>query len=754
MGMEYVLFTSFHKNMNVLYPSPKMVQWRGAGHSTTTRDLLGDVITALANKGIKTAFYIALSDGQNFHPNDGQTYYPSAGGIITQDQINTGYYPAQTTTNDATWNNFFNDIIGEMCDRYGSRIEGFYCDSVYNPTTDFTRLKATIVSRNPNLILIGNSTGSPAGYDLNSKECSDIAGTQYGMQGEAPAGYPVVAADVSTWVGYNCHIGVVAGSGWWSSQGDTNTAKFSADTLCQYTALQAGSSTDGGGVSWASGCFGNGSFDPSFLSSMTNAYNLLKPIAAAITNTIPSTSFPTPKYTSIDRLSGGFTATRSIDGKLDYIHVLRPSAGNTLQLPRPADARTFNAALLLASNQPVTLTTNAYGYLLTLTGGQTWDVRDTVIRLTADLPLPVTTTLNPVADCRIMNDGNAVNYTGASDTMGVFQGRDRTLVRFDLATLPPGSTIISATLTIYARTTYGSNPSFNPLEVYRATKTWAETASSWSYWNGIGSSWGNAGGDAVGTNGVQLTGPYAVNTSNPAANAPVSWDVKNLVTAWQNNTVTNQGLLIRQGGTADGGLHFWSREYATASLRPTLTIVYVPSAVGVASNPNPANGATGIATNVSLTWQAGANAVSHQIYFGANSNAVATATIASPEFKGSQVTTNYIPGALATSGRFYWRVDEVGVATSTNCVVWTFATAVNATNKPAIASGINGGNFAVSFPSQIGQTYRVERTDSLSPANWQTVSDNIPGTGGQVQVTDALSGQPRQQFYRIMILSP
>jgi hypothetical protein len=67
---------------------------------------------------------------------------------------------------------------------------------------------------------------------------------------------------------------------------------------------------------------------------------------------------------------------------------------------------------------------------------------------------------------------------------------------------------------------------------------------------------------------------------------------------------------------------------------------------------------------------------------------------------------------------------------------------------------LSGGNFTVIFATQIGQTYRVERTDSLSPVNWQPVSNNIPGTGGMIQVPDALSGLLQQQFYRIMILSP
>jgi hypothetical protein len=180
----------------------------------------------------------------------------------------------------------------------------------------------------------------------------------------------------------------------------------------------------------------------------------------------------------------------------------------------------------------------------------------------------------------------------------------------------------------------------------------------------------------------------------------------------------------------------------------------LPATVGLAGNPNPPSGAANVAVNPTLTWSAGANAISHRVYFGANSNAVATAATNSPEFKGALAATNYTSGTLASSGRFFWRVDEVGSIGSTNGLVWTFATAVNLTNRPVIGGGINGGSFAISFPSQIGQTYRVERTDSLNPVNWQTVSNNIPGTGSPLQILDTSAGASASRFYRSVILPP
>ncbi len=80
-----------------------------------------------------------------------------------------------------------------------------------------------------------------------------------------------------------------------------------------------------------------------------------------------------------------------------------------------------------------------------------------------------------------------------------------------------------------------------------------------------------------------------------------------------------------------------------------------------ASNPNPANGATGVKMTPILTWNAGDYAASHEVYFGTDAGAVKNATKASPEFKGVKAlgSESYDPGKLAWATTYYWRVDEV-----------------------------------------------------------------------------------------------
>jgi hypothetical protein len=189
----------------------------------------------------------------------------------------------------------------------------------------------------------------------------------------------------------------------------------------------------------------------------------------------------------------------------------------------------------------------------------------------------------------------------------------------------------------------------------------------------------------------------------------------------------------------------------------SITLFALPAAAvaGPASNPNPANGATGVVTNTSLNWTAGANASVHAVYFGANSNAVAVATTNSPEFNGTFGSTSYAPGNLAPSGRFYWRVDEMAGASPTPGPVWTFATASSPGAAFPVAGGLgSNGAFVISFPSQLGQTYRVEWTASLSPSVWQTVADNVPGTRYPLSITDPSAPPPSQRFYRVTILPP
>ncbi|MHC4144292.1 MAG: hypothetical protein ACYSUD_05880 [Planctomycetota bacterium] len=99
-----------------------------------------------------------------------------------------------------------------------------------------------------------------------------------------------------------------------------------------------------------------------------------------------------------------------------------------------------------------------------------------------------------------------------------------------------------------------------------------------------------------------------------------------------------------------------------------------PGAVG---NPQPANGAVDVQMIATLSWTAADNAASHELYFGADAEAVRNATTASPEYIGPRAlgAESYDPGGLAWDSSYAWRVDEVYPAETVKGLVWSFSTA-------------------------------------------------------------------------------
>jgi hypothetical protein len=100
---------------------------------------------------------------------------------------------------------------------------------------------------------------------------------------------------------------------------------------------------------------------------------------------------------------------------------------------------------------------------------------------------------------------------------------------------------------------------------------------------------------------------------------------------------------------------------------------------GAVTGPNPADGAVDVSPTQTLTWNAGAVAASHEVYFGSDADAVKNATTASPEYKGPKALgeESYDPGKLSLETTYYWRIDEVnGINPDSPWAgnVWSFTT--------------------------------------------------------------------------------
>ncbi len=102
--------------------------------------------------------------------------------------------------------------------------------------------------------------------------------------------------------------------------------------------------------------------------------------------------------------------------------------------------------------------------------------------------------------------------------------------------------------------------------------------------------------------------------------------------------------------------------------------------VGAVGNPDPANGAVDVKHTPVLTWTPGIYAASHQLYFGADEDAVKNADTGSLEYKGSRDlgSESYEPGELQWNTTYYWRIDEVNSANPDSPwtgILWSFTTA-------------------------------------------------------------------------------
>ena len=132
-----------------------------------------------------------------------------------------------------------------------------------------------------------------------------------------------------------------------------------------------------------------------------------------------------------------------------------------------------------------------------------------------------------------------------------------------------------------------------------------------------------------------------------------------------------QVFSVALDGTRSAGSGVWSFTTGTAPPTP-VTVV------------NPANGATSVAANVTLTWTAVAGATSYNVYLGTTNPPPQVAT-------GVAVAQYKPPASLAASTAYYWRVDSVNAGGSTAGTVTRFTVAAPSPGPTPNPSGGGGG---------------------------------------------------------------
>ncbi len=166
---------------------------------------------------------------------------------------------------------------------------------------------------------------------------------------------------------------------------------------------------------------------------------------------------------------------------------------------------------------------------------------------------------------------------------------------------------------------------------------------------------------------------------------------------------------------------------------------------GKATSPVPLSGTTSADPAQNLSWTAGSNTMTHDVYFGTSQSAVQNATHNAAEFKGNQPGTNFMPvGGLNANTQYFWRIDEVGDGGTKTGDLWNFKTGpgkalnpqpINGAGSVAVATnlmwtaGIGTSTHNVYFISDTDNTalpmdQRIDVANTTSPP----FRGNQPGT--------------------------
>jgi hypothetical protein len=171
-------------------------------------------------------------------------------------------------------------------------------------------------------------------------------------------------------------------------------------------------------------------------------------------------------------------------------------------------------------------------------------------------------TFNATADATILqgyptqNFGNTIDmWAGYDDSLNPDGRIVRSLIKFNIASLPPNQVITKATLRVRLVNSWDFPNTYRTITAYRVVANWSESSINWNNAPSYGSAYG----------------------SKSIRNDDFIWhefDVTNLVAAWYSGTYTNYGIMLR-GPEFSGPDSSW-RGFSTREgpFTPQLVIEY------------------------------------------------------------------------------------------------------------------------------------------------------------------------------------
>jgi len=311
-------------------------------------------------------------------------------------------------------------------------------------------------------------------------------------------------------------------------------------------------------------------------------------------NIVLTTSAPSTYHFELDA-SEGVTPTLAEDGSIEFVY----EDGETVaRMPAPV---MYDGAGTAAPAEAITYSLQPeFGGTWKLTVAADPDWLDDPARVTPITIDPSLTIPAPALDCAIVNQSYSENsFCGTSGWPYVglkasykSSGADeywRTLLRFNVASIPPKASISEATIGIYAT---GKATNTSQVQLYDANKSWENTVSWKNYKvvSGTKSPWTTEGGDY----GKWLIPPVSIETAQRGTQAGW-WEFKGqnlpwLVQKWATGEIPNEGVLLKLGNEKTReccitrNLEFAS---SATSTKPFLSVKYVgpASADSVVSAP-------------------------------------------------------------------------------------------------------------------------------------------------------------------------
>jgi len=172
--------------------------------------------------------------------------------------------------------------------------------------------------------------------------------------------------------------------------------------------------------------------------------------------------------------------------------------------------------------------------------------------------------------------------------------------------------------------------------------------------------------------------PVDANLSWTAGDDAVSHDVYFGTTSPGTFQGNQTATTFDPGTLAFGTIYYWRIDEVNDTNVVTGTVWDFTTTTGQATNPSPANNATGVATDAILSWTASDYAVSHDVYFGTSSPGI---------FQTNTTETTFDPCVLNPNTAYYWRIDEVTDSNTITGDVWNFTTAQLKASDPSPADG-------------------------------------------------------------------